>query len=157
MPTHSQITVEAVATDGALGSSDSATLQEMFPASPIYAGELTSDVITDMGNGLLIFNGVNDGGHTFGTFDRDYKDAPVIDDVATGGGGLPGSPHTPAPGSPGPGSMNPADIPEPPSDWPPEAGTEYGSGPGGLLSPSDSSKLTSQQTIGDYLFGKSSS
>jgi len=157
MPTHKQITVEAVSTEGAKGSSDTATLQSMFPASPIHSGELTDAVVRDQGNTLLIENGVNDGGHTFGTFDRDFGAAPNLEDVNTGGGGLPGSPYAPAPGSPGPGSMNPTDIPEPPEDWPADPGTEYGSGEGGTASPSSTSKSISKQTIGDYLFGKSSS
>jgi hypothetical protein len=109
-----------------------------------------------MGNDLLISAEVNDGGHTFGVFNRDYASAPNLGDVVTGGGGLPGSPYTAAPGSPGPGSMNPADIPVPPADFPPPAGTEYGSGEGGLVSPHDASPTIAQQTIGDYLFGKSS-
>lgn len=156
MSTYKQVTVEAVATERSLGSSDTATMQEMFPASPIYLGELTDESVRDMGNKLLIGESVNDGGYMFGVFDRDYKNAPNLEDVVTGGGGLPGSPYTPSPGSPGPGSMNPADIPEPPSDWPPDPGTEYGSGEG-HVSPSETSKRIAHQTIGDYLFGKSSS
>jgi hypothetical protein len=157
MPTHKQITVEAVSTERANGSSDTATMQALFPASPIHAGELTDSVVHDQGNDLLIDNGVNDGGHTFGTFDRDFADAPNLEDVKTGGGGLPGSPYAPAPGSPGPGSMLATDIPEPPAEWPADPGTEYGSGEGGLVSPSSTSKIVAKQTIGDYLFGKSSS
>jgi hypothetical protein len=36
MPTHSQITVEAVATERDLGSSDTSTMQASFPSSPIH-------------------------------------------------------------------------------------------------------------------------
>ena len=61
MPTHKQITVEAVSTERANGSSDTATMQALFPASPIHAGELTDSVVHDQGNDLLIDNGVNDG------------------------------------------------------------------------------------------------
>jgi len=154
MPTHKQITVESVPTEAALGSSGTSVLQEMFPASPIHSGELTDAVVHEMGNDLLVSGDINDGGHTFGTFDRDYGDAPVPGDVATGGGGLPGSPYAPAPGSPGPGSMNPTDIPEPPAGWPADPGTEYGSGDG-LAAPHETSKAIASQTIGDYLFGKS--
>lgn len=154
MPTHHQITVEAVSTEGALGSSDTSTLQAMFPASPIYVGDLTAASVLAMGNDLLISDVVNDGGHTFGIFHRDYVSSPNLADVATGGGGLPGSPYAPAPGSPGPGSMNPADIPPPPSDFPGPSGTEYGVGDG-LQSPNVGAQAVSAQTIGDYLFGKS--
>lgn len=155
MPTHHQITVAPVATEGALGSSDTKTMQEMFPASPLYNGDLTAESVLAMGNDLLISPVVNDGGHTFGTFNRDYSEAPVLADVATGGGGLPGSPYAPAPGSPGPGSMNPSDIPEPPDGFPGDPGTEYGAGSGGLTSPNESSAAIASVTIGDYLFGKS--
>ena len=156
MPTHHQQTVEAIATEGGMGTSDTSVLQEMFPASPIHAGELTNATILAMGNDLLISPEVNDGGHTFGTFNRDYVGAPVMADVVTGGGGLPGSAFTPAPGSPGPGSMNPTDIPAPPSDWPPPAGVEYGSGIGGAVSTDVTSAAIASQTIGDYIFGRSS-
>lgn len=155
MPTHHQITVEAVATERGLGSSDTSTMQGMFPASPIHSGDLTAAGVLAMGNDLLIGPVVNDGGHTFGTFNRDFVDAPVPADVVTGGGGLPGSPYAPAPGSPGPGSMNPADIPVPPTDWPGPSGTEYGSGDG-LAAPDVESQKIGAQTIGVYIFGKSS-
>lgn len=155
MPTHKQITVDAISTTRALGSSDTATLQSSFPASPIYAGTLTADTVLDLGYDLTDGT-VNDGGHTFGTFSLDYRDAPNMADVKTGGGGLPGSPFVPAPGSPGPGSMNPADIPAPPSDFPADPGTEYGSGRDGTTSPSVTSAEIANQTIGSYIFGKSS-
>lgn len=156
MPTHTQVTVDAVSTVGGLGSADTGTMQEMFPASPIHAGELTAPTVRTMGNELLITDEVNDGGHTFGTFSRDFDGSPDPADVQVGAGGLPGSAHTPAPGSPGPGSTNPADIPAPPAAWPPDPGTEYGVGDGGLLSPAVSAGRISGQTIGDYLFGRSS-
>lgn len=155
MPTHKQITVEAISTTRGLGSADTAALQSSFPASPIYAGTLTADTVLDLGYDLTD-GSVNDGGHTFGTFSLDYRDAPNMADVKTGGGGLPGSPFVPAPGSPGPGSMNPADIPAPPSDFPADPGTEYGSGRDGTTSPSVTSAEISNQTIGSYIFGKSS-
>ena len=155
MPTHKQITVEAISTTRDLGSSDTATLQSSFPASPINAGTLTADIVQAAGQDLV--DGViNDGGHTFGTFSLDYIGAPNMADVKTGGGGLPGSPFVPAPGSPGPGSMNPADIPAPPSDFPADPGTEYGSGRDGTTSPSVTSAEIAGQTIGSYIFGKSS-
>jgi len=156
MPTHDQKTVDAVISERGLGKSDTSTLQSMFPNSPIHSGELTRAVVEELGNELLVGTEVNDGGHTFGVFNRDYADAPVMGDVKIGGGGLPGSPYAPAPGSPGPGSMNPTDIPEPPSEFPSPAGTEYGSGEGGLASPDKTTVAIAKQTIGDYVFGSSS-
>jgi len=155
MPSHQQITVEIVPTTYGSGESDTARLQSMFPASPIYAGDLTYTTVEEMGNNMIAGELVNDGGHTFGLHNRDYDDAPNHDDVATGGGGLPGSSFSPAPGSPGPGSMNPSDIPTPPADWPPDPGTEYGVG-NCLANPSDTSEPISQQVIGEYSLGSSS-
>lgn len=156
MPTHKQTTVESVTSEYGLGDSDTSTLKEMFSASPIYSGEITDAVVRTMGNDLLITGEVNDGGHTFGTFSRDYEDSPDYGDVAVGGGGLPGSAHTPNPTSPGPGSINPSDQKDPPDGWPPPPGVEYGTGEGSQLSPDVSSQKISSQTIGDYLFGRSS-
>lgn len=156
MPTHNQTKVEVPTTTRDFGDSDTATLQEMFPASPIHSGQLTDAVVLDLGNNLLIGPEVNDGGHTFGVYNRDFQGAPNMADVETGGEGLPGSPYTPAPGSPGPGSVNPADIPAPPSNFPPPPGVEWGSGDS-LVSPHESSPEIASKTIGDYMFGRSRS
>jgi hypothetical protein len=154
-----QIVVEIPTTSRDLGSSDLAGLQAAFPGSPIHSGDIDDQSIKDQAELLLITGDVEPGGaahYGFASFNRDYVDSPNIDDVTTGGGGLPGSPHTPAPGSPGAGSMNPADIPAPPSNWPPDEGTEYGSGQGGLYSPHNASQVVAQQTIGDLTLGTSS-
>lgn len=155
MPTHHQTTVEAVASQRGAGKSDTSTLQAMFPASPIHSGEMTAASVKASGDELIVGTEVNDGGHTFGVFNRDYVDAPNPADVLTGGGGLPGSAHAPAPGSPGPGSMNPTDIPSPPTNWPGLPGTEYGVGDG-LASPASESTKIASQKIGDYVLGRSS-
>ena len=156
MPTHKQITVEVPATTRGNGSSDTQTLQKAFPASPIYSGELTDEVVRDQGQELLVDGAVNDGGHLFGEFDRDYTDSPNLEDVETGGGGKPGSPYAPNIASPGPGSHNPADIPDVGAEATAAARGAGSPFPGdGLESPDKSSKTTSEQKIGSLKFGKS--
>ena len=156
MPTHRQLTVEVPATSRGNGKSDTKTLQKAFPSSPIHKGELTDDVIRNEGQTLLVDGVINDSGHTYGEFDRDYSGAPDLEkDVPTGGGGLPGSPYAPNIASPGEG-MNPTNIPAVGAE-----ATEAARGSGdpfpgnGLESPSKTSTTTSQQKLGSLKFGKS--
>lgn len=155
MPTHKQNTVEVPATTFGRGSSETKDLQDIFPGSPIHSGELNDEVVQEQGNELLIEGSVNDGGHTFGTFDRDYPEAPNLEDVKTGGGGLPGTPYAPNIGAP-PEGMNPADIPAKGAEV-----TERIQGGGdpfpgdGLASPSKTAKNIAAQKIGSLIFGES--
>lgn len=148
MPTHRQLIVQVPPTSRGLGRSDTANLQKSFPASPISSGELTDEKIIENAKIQLIDGVVNDGGHTFGEFNRDYPDAPNLDDVETGGGGLPGSPYAPNIASPGEG-LNPSSIPEVGVE-----ATENAKGSGdpfpgdGLQSPKSSTANISRQTIG---------
>lgn len=155
MPTHKQDTVKSskVTTRG-LGAADTTNLIKAYPGSPIHSGELTEEIVREMGQDLV--DGVtNDEGHTFGEFDMDYAGAPNFDDVEVGGGGLPGNAFAPNIASP-PEGMNPADIPA--------IGVEVtenakGSGdpfPGdAFVSPSKSSKRVSSQKLGSLIFGNS--
>jgi len=152
MPSHKQTTVEPVTTERSMGSSSTADLQSAYPTSPIHAGELTNDIITEMGDSELLSELVNDGGHTFGELSRDYADAPTIADVETGSGGLPSTPWTPGLASPGEGSMNAADMPEGPT--PADPGTEFGSGVGSANEPSTTSAQHASHTIGSLMSGK---
>ena len=154
MPQHTQTLVETVPTEAAQGSSATARVQACFPASPIYSGEMTDDSIKEQYEQLVLAGEVNDGGHTFGVFNRNYVDAPNINDVEFGGGGLPGSPYAPNPVSPGPGSMNAADQPEPPEGWAQSPPSQWGTGVGSQLQPSESSAQQSGGTLGDYVLGK---
>ena len=156
MPTHRQLTVEVPATSRGNGRSDTKTLQKAFPGSPIYKGELTDKIVREEGQTLLVDGVVNDGGHTFGEFDRDYSDAPDLEkDVVTGGGGLPGSPYAPNIASPGEG-LNPSDIPDVGAEATQAAKGSGSPFPGNSLeSPNKTSKNTSEQTIGSLKFGKS--
>jgi hypothetical protein len=159
MPTHRQLTVEIPASTRGNGKSDTKTLQKAFPSSPIYKGELTDNVVRDEGQQLLVDGAVNDGGHTFGQFNRDYDGAPdLTKDVPTGGAGLPGSPYAPNIASPGEGhGTDPSNIPVEGAE-----ATELAKGSGapfngnGLESPSKTTKAISAQKLGSLIFGKSS-
>ena len=154
MPTHKQGTVESIITVRDMGSADTATAQAAFPASPMHLGEMTAESIRQQFQEKVIDGVVNDGGHTFGTFDRDYADAPDLNEVETGGGGLPASPYVPNPTSPGPGSVNPSDQPEPPEGFGQNPSDTPGSGVGSQLQPKTSSEAQSKGTLGDYVMGK---
>lgn len=155
MPTHKQITVTAPTTTRGNGKADTKDMQNLYPGSPIHAGELTDEVVREQGNDLLVGGEVNDGGHTFGEFDRDYGDAPDFADVETGGGGLPASAYTPNIAAP-PEGMNPKDIPE--SGVEASKAAQGGGDPfpgDALASPSKTSKNVSAQKIGSLIFGRS--
>lgn len=89
------------------GSSDTASLQSMFPGSPGLSVDMIDfrnqnyDKLTD---GEIVEN------QQVGNFSLDYTGAPSYADVETGPGGLPASAWVPNPMSPGEGSVNPADL-----------------------------------------------
>ncbi len=154
MPTHTQRTVDSLTTVKDMGSSDTANLKASFPASPIHQGELTRESIAQQFQDEVIDGTVNDGGHTFGTFDRDYAEAPDLNEVETGGGGLPASPYVPNPVSPGPGSVNATDQADPPEGFGQNPSNVPGSGVGSQLQPKTSSEQQSGGRLGDYVMGR---
>mgnify|MGYP001179042808 CR=1 FL=1 len=156
MPTHTQGTVDAPVTKRSAGKTDTNDLKAIYSQSPMYKGEVTPESIKAQFQNEVIDAVINDQGHTFGTFDTNYVDAPNLEDVETGGGGLPASPYVPNPSSPGPGSINPTDQPEAPDGYGQNAPTQWGSGVGHALQPADSSAKISGQKLGDYVMGKSS-
>lgn len=153
----------------AKGARNQSNLQSMFPSSPIYSGLISDEERKKAYQGLSLDGNVNDAadsagtsvpggpGHGVNTHDRDYLDAPDLSQVETGGGGLPSTPYTPNLTSPGPGSLNAADQPEFNGTLPdPENRSNFGSGLGGLVRPSETSKEISQQsTLQTYISGKS--
>jgi hypothetical protein len=151
-----QTTVDPVISDGAMGKRDSATISAIFSTSPIHDGSLTNDERRGYYQDEVLDAVINDEGHTFGTYDSSYKNAPSFDDVETGGGGLPASPWVPNPNSPGPGSQNPTDQADPPDGYGQKPGDTWGTGVGSQLSAKASSDKISGQTLGDYQLGKSS-
>jgi hypothetical protein len=149
------VDVENVTTFGK-GTSDTVTTQRVFGASPIHSGELTNEVVREQFQALVIDGEVDDSGRKFGVVNRDYVDAPNLEEVETGGGGLPGTPYAPNIASPGAG-VNPADIPEVGAE-----ATERLRGGGtsflgdGLQSPHESSARIAGQRLGSLMSGRSS-
>jgi hypothetical protein len=153
MPTHRQNTTEAVVTERSLGRAASNSLRAAFANSPLYNGEWSDAAVHAYWIENVQERAINDGGHTFGLFVQNYKDAPNPEDVNTGGGGRPAGPFVPTTASPGvEGSINPYDLPE----VPPTPRTNiYGTGPGISLTPKDASSNVAKGTLGSYLMGKS--
>ena len=161
MPSAKQLVVEVPTTTRGNGSSDTASLKAAYPGSPLYnniGGEpsyLTDDSVEEFFAAQVSDGEIDDGGHTFGTYNRDYVNAPNLKDVVTGGGGLPGSPYAPNVASP-PEGQNPADIPAEGA-----AITEAARGGGGafqgdgLASPNETSANIARQRIGTIMFGNS--
>ncbi len=135
MPTTKQLTTEVPSSVFAKGSSASETMKKMFPGAPQYSG-YTPEVVNNAGKILIQSKDVGNigdptdpsftatqGYYNFaGGFDRDYGAAPKIDDATIGtavqawggtlgGGGAPGTAHSPATAAPGEGSTNPTTIP----------------------------------------------
>lgn len=154
------IVTPIVSSNKKFGSRKEQNIKASFPASPIYSGEITDDERKQFFSDNVL-NGEVIGGRGLNRFNLDYKGTPQnpvpnLEDVETGGGGLPASPYMPNPTSPGPGSFNAADQIEYLGDIPnPEFINTWGSGLGGLVSPSETSSEISKQTLGSYLLGQS--
>ena len=133
--------------------SESADMIVWFSASPIYVGEVT-DASQKKEMQDVLDEEINDGGHTFGTFDPDYPDAPNLQQVNVGGKGLPVTPYVPNLTSPGPGSINPADQKSITDEEVLKALNIMGPKP---ANPSLTSKRIAGATLGDYILGKSNS
>lgn len=170
MPSHRQATVAPFgpAGTGGLGHRTDANLKAAFQYSPLY-GEYSELAVTNAGISALNGNGgdgdsipnigvsegvVNDGGHTFASFDLNYGDAPDQTTVTTGGGGLPASGYVPNLSSTVPGDISPSQQPAYAGTLP-DPGVEYGVGLGGLAKPSDTTPNVASQTIGSYIKGRS--
>lgn len=114
MPTHRQGTTKTVPepqppTSGPPGSNQ-LLLARIFKDAPQFSEGYAPDSVRELGLVFLTEDDVNDGGHTFFTFNRDYKGAPnVPDQKADNAGDDVVSPHAPPPASPGAGSFNPKD------------------------------------------------
>jgi hypothetical protein len=135
-------------------SSNSGNLQKLFPGSPIYKGELSDAERLEFYQSLL--NETDLTGNGIIGLNMNYENAPVLDDVKTGGAGLPATPFSPNPTSPGAGSYLASDQAEFTGDTKkPENISNFGSGLGGLVSPATTSKSISDTKIGDYVSGRS--
>jgi|TARA_B100000035_G_scaffold74356_1_gene61675 hypothetical protein len=136
-------------------------IRASFPSSPIYNGEL-SDEERKKAFQELVMTGIVLNGKGINSYDRDFKGnpqnpVPNLEEVETGGGGLPASPYVPNLASPGPGSVNAADQPVYNGELPdPELNVEFGSGMGGLVSPHETSpKIANQSVLRNYISGRS--
>ena len=158
-----QTIVDTDLSNRALGSRSKATLQEMYPASPIHAGEITDETVKTQAQELLLMGTVVESGGYYGfnpAYNRDYVDAPDISTVVVGPGGLPGTPHLPNTVSPGPGSVNPSDLPKPPAELKELQPMAPFPGAGSTANPADTSAAIAAQndgalTIGTYMQGES--
>lgn len=153
MPTHRQLIVEVPVSERGPGSSDSASLSSAFGSSPIHGNEVNDEYMKSIAQSLLLDGVVNDGGHTFGQFNRDYTDSPNMEEVDVEGNNL-ASPFVPNPSSPGPGSVNSSDIPRAPEGFGQEPNDQWGSGVGSQLSPNQSSQAQSTSEINNQQFGQ---
>ena len=153
--------------------SSNVNLRASFPQSPIHKGELTDSERKEAFQKLVLDGNVEDDvkvngvtikggpGHGIDSYDRDFKGSlqnpvPNLNDVETGGGGLPASPFVPNLASPGPGSANAADQPVYTGDLPdPDINIEFGSGMGGLVSPHKTSAEIAKHSLGSYISGRS--
>jgi hypothetical protein len=170
MPSHKQATVVAFGPPGTggLGHRTDVNLKAAFKYSPLYA-EYSEVAVLNAGISSLNGNGgagdsipnigvadgvVNDGGHTFGSYDLNYSDAPNQDEVTVGGGGLPASGYIPNLSSTVPGDISPTQQPVFAGTLP-DAGVEYGVGLGGLARPSETTVNVASQKIGSYIKGRS--
>jgi hypothetical protein len=159
----------AVPTNKPKGARNQSNLQSMFPNSPIYNGDMSDAERKKSFQGLALDGNVNDAvevagklvqggqGNGINSYEREYSQAPDLSSVVTGGGGLPASPYMPNLTSPGPGSLNAADQPVYTGELPDaENRSNFGSGLGGLVQPSETSNNISKQNVLEaYISGKS--
>ena len=159
MPTQRQIIVEQpVPPDKQFGASSYSNAKKIFPASPVHNNEVTDEERREWFE-QNVLNGTVVGGNGLNSFDLDFSDAPDLETVETGGGGLPATPYTPNVTSPGPGSFNATDMPAYEGTFPgntAQTSAEFGTGLGGTVSPSKTAKEISKQTVlSDYIMGRS--
>jgi hypothetical protein len=144
---------------GQYGKSSTNRLKKSFPGSPINLGKSDS-IIAFNREGVRAWYTLNvirgnrsDGGHSFGTFNMNYENAPKYEDVLTGGRGMPASPWVPNPTSPGDGNgVNPANQSEiQDQDYGREIPSTPFVGEGSNLSPNTSSKITVTKSLRNFL------
>ena len=136
------------------GSSNTTNLQKAFPGSPIYQGEITDEERLESYQAIL--NSESLSGYGVVNFNMNYVGAPELQDVETGGEGLPATPYIPNPTSPGAGSYLASDQAEFDGEIKDVSTvSNFGSGLGGLVSPSTTSNSISRTKIGEYVSGRS--
>lgn len=161
MPEQKSILVEPlIVQTKAKGTRSDSNLSSAFYASPIHKKEITDkerfETFIALTKGVIINgNGIN----SFDTryLGNDQNPLPNLEDVETGGGGLPSTPYTPNLTSPGPGSLNASNQPAYEGSFKEKDNiSNFGSGMNGLVSPSETSqKISEQTTLGQYIMGRS--
>lgn len=150
-----------------LGNRNHNRISAAFPNSPLPIGknEYNEEYLKNLAEAVLKGNGgigegfsnsnvangtVNDGGYMFGSFNLNYSDAPDLNTVEVGGEGRPASPFIPNIASSD--NAMPSGQPEYLGELPKKSNM-YGSGPGGAISPSETSRIISAQKIGELVLG----
>lgn len=150
-----------------MGNRNHSRIQAAFPNSPLPIGrnEYNEDYLKNLAESVLKGNGgpgddfansnvkngvINDSGYMFGSFNLNYLDAPDLANVTVGGEGKPASPFIPNLAS-AVGAI-PSSQPVYEGELPKKANL-FGSGQGGAISPSLTSKAISAQKIGDLVLG----
>jgi hypothetical protein len=142
------------------GARNDENLKSAFYASPIY-NELSDE--ERIKTFLNLTRGIIENGNGINSFDtrfrgNDQNPVPNLENVETGGGGLPSTSFTPNLTSPGVGSVNAAGQPEYEGEFKsPENISNHGSGLGGALSPHEISENISKgsESLRNYILGRS--
>lgn len=151
-----------------MGNRNHSRISAAFPNSPLPVGknEYSEEYLKNLAESVLKGNGgpgdelpnsnvtngvVNDSGYMFGTISLNYDGAPDLSTVETGGEGKPASPFVPNLASATEGAA-PSSQPEYLGELPKKSNL-FGSGIGGAVSPSVTSKAISAQKIGDLVLG----
>lgn len=173
---------------GGLGDRNQGNLKAIFPSSPVYKAEYTPEAAKNVGistlnggggpgdnvPGVTVTDGVvDDGGYMFNQVDLRFAGrrrggvdslyaSPNLEDVPTGGEGLPASAYTPNPTSPGEGNgVDPFAQAEYTGNLPynGDAGqassTQFGRGDGSSANPVNSTAEIARATIGKFMLGTS--
>jgi len=137
------------------GTSKSSNLKNMFAGSPIHSGDYTDVSVLEFYQNLLDAEGV--AGYGVTNFSMNYdNNVPDLNDVEVGDPGMPASPFAPNPTSPGEGSHSALDKPAYDGVIKnPETVSNFGTGLGGLVSPSETAKSIAKSKIGEYVSGRS--
>ena len=143
------------------GTSRIANLKKMFPNSPIYTTtepisdaerlETYQSLLDNADSGIAGYYGLESFSFNYST-----NGAPDLQKVETGGAGLPATPYSANPSSPGPGNSNALNQPEYDGEVRNvDTISNFGTGLGGLVSPSETSNNISSNKIGSYISGRS--
>jgi hypothetical protein len=143
------------------GVSNTSNLIKAFPNAPMYTD------YKDIAAKKLYLNLLNSessdtseviGYYGLSDFSYNYNEngAPNLEEVETGGGGLPATPYSPNVVSPGPGSSRATDQAAYDGETKNiDAINNFGTGLGGLVSPSETSTNIASSKLGNYISGKS--